>query len=206
MMSLNQPISSTQSSSYSSSLGLAPFVSADNNSAAISSHVSPTSQSISNILAVPLQELQTLSQTLFHSLSPTQARPPPPPPIQAFLEIDARLAEAVKLARVHQIRQRRIEGLKDEVVRLEEGWRESVRELMEGKMQLEGVLVDAEERLKAIEEAKAGVSYEFSIQLPIDGLDNTNGLPQLLTYCSIYTLSRIACLCTKPLCVHFRAT
>ena len=115
-----------------------------------------TSESITDILNVPLQDLQTLSQTLFHSLSPTQARPPPVPPLQAFLDVDARLAEAVKLARIHQIRQRQIERLKDEVVKLEEGWRDSVKELMDGKTLLEGVLAEADERVKAIEEAKAG--------------------------------------------------
>ncbi|KAI0338973.1 hypothetical protein BDW22DRAFT_1337224 [Trametopsis cervina] len=116
---------------------------------------SPSTLPISEILIQPLLELQALSQTLFHSLSPTQAKPPPVPPIQAFIEADARLAEAVKLARQHQIKQRKIERLKDEVLKLEQSWRDSIEQLQEGKQRLEVVLVESEERLKAIEDAKA---------------------------------------------------
>ncbi|KAI0795370.1 vitamin-D-receptor interacting mediator subunit 4-domain-containing protein [Irpex lacteus] len=132
-----------------------------------------TSEPITDILTAPLQELQALSHTLFHSLSPTQARPPPVPPLQAFLEVDARLAEAVKLARIHQIRQRQIERLKDEVVKLEEGWRESVKELMDGKTLLESVLAEADERVKAIEKAKAADHWFASAAIPY---------PELLAY------------------------
>ena len=113
---------------------------------------------MTEILNQPLNNLQSLAQTLFHSLSPTQARPPPAPPISVFAEVDAQLAAAVKLARKHQIKQRKIERLKDEVLALEQDWREIIQELQDGKQQLEVTLNECEERLKAIEESKAGMS------------------------------------------------
>lgn len=111
---------------------------------------------MSDILTQPLGDLQALAQTLFHSLSPAQAKPPPVPSVASFLEVDAQLAAAVKRARKHQIKQRRIEQLKDDVLALEQSWRDIIQELQDGKTQLELTLAEGEERLKAIEEAKAG--------------------------------------------------
>ena len=74
---------------------------------------------MSDILLRPLNDLQTLTHTLFHALSPSQTRPPPVPPIAAFLEADAALAAAAKLARQHQIKQRKNERLKDVFLALE---------------------------------------------------------------------------------------
>ena len=111
---------------------------------------------MSEIVLEPLNELQSLAQTLFHSLSPTQTKPPPAPSIAAFLEADAALAAAVKQARKHQIKQRKIERLKDEVLALEERWRDIIQGLEDSKRELAAILTEGEERIKSIEEAKAG--------------------------------------------------
>jgi mediator of RNA polymerase II transcription subunit 4 len=106
------------------------------------------------ILSQPLANLQSLSQSLFQSLSPAQSKPPPSPSISSFLAYDAALASAIHLARVHQNKQRRIERLKKEVLELDERWREICTELERGKKELEGMVEEGEVRCKAIEEAK----------------------------------------------------
>lgn len=111
---------------------------------------------MSEILLQPLNDLQTLTQTLFHSLSPTQTKPPPVPPITAFLEADAALSSAVKLARKHQVKHRKNERLKEEFLALEERWRDIIEELEQGKRELDVILTEGEERTKNIEAAKAG--------------------------------------------------
>ena len=111
---------------------------------------------MTDILLQPLNDLQTLTQTLFQSLSPAQARPPPPPPIAAFVEADAALAAAVKLARQHQIKHRKNERLKEEFLALEDRWRDIIQELEEGTRELEVILTEGDERMKNIEAAKAG--------------------------------------------------
>jgi len=116
--------------------------------------------SMSSILLEPLNQLQTLSQQLFLSLGPAQSRPPPAPPVSAFLEVDAALAAAVQRARAHQVRQRRIEALKTEVLELDSEWRDVVGSLEAGRRELEGIVKEGEERLKSIEEAKkAAIPY-----------------------------------------------
>jgi len=109
---------------------------------------------MNEILSQPLTDLQSLSQSLFQSLSPAQSKPPPPPPISSFLACDAALANAIQLARIHQNKQRRIERLKNEVLELEERWREVCMELESGKRELEGIVEEGEVRCRAIEEAK----------------------------------------------------
>jgi len=116
--------------------------------------------SMKAILLQPLADLQSLSQTLFLSLSPPQSKPPPPPPISAFLSCDTTLAGAIQLARVHQDRQRKIENLKDEVLELESRWKDICRELADSKRELEGMIEEGEERCGATEEAKkASIPY-----------------------------------------------
>ena len=119
-----------------------------------------TSASMTETLLTPINELQLLAQTLFQSVSSTQ-RPVPPPPISAFLAIDATLASAVKQARAHQVKQRKIERLKDEVLELEQRWRAIVQGLEEGRRDLENMLSEADERIKGIEAAKAGAHTDF---------------------------------------------
>lgn len=118
--------------------------------------------SMTAILLKPLANLQTLSETLFQSLSPVQSKRPPPPPISAFLQVDADLASAVQLAHVHQGKQRQIERLKEEVLGLEERWREICEELEKGKRELEICIEEGEERIKGIELAKEGTRSRLS--------------------------------------------
>jgi len=115
---------------------------------------------MSEQLAKPLNDLHQLARTLFLSLSPPATRPPPAPPIEAFLECDARIAEAVRLARVHQVKHQRIEELKREILDLESKLKQVFRELERGRLELEEVLDEAETRLKGIETAERGVSYD----------------------------------------------
>jgi len=104
--------------------------------------------------------LHQLSRTLFLSLSPPASKPPPPPPIEAFLECDTRIAAAVRVARIHQVKNQRIEELKQEVLDLESKLRQLFKELERGRLDLEEMLDEADTRLEGIEtsEQKA-VSY-----------------------------------------------
>ncbi|KAG6897198.1 hypothetical protein C0992_003495 [Termitomyces sp. T32_za158] len=125
-----------------------------------SSHSDDNMQSMSNILLAPLNELQALAHTLFLSLSPTPTRPPPPPALAAFLECDKALSSAVNLAHKHQIKQRKIDALEQEILELEARWREIASALEGGKRELEEMIEEGEERMKAIELAKnAAIPY-----------------------------------------------
>ncbi|KAH0582917.1 hypothetical protein H2248_010818 [Termitomyces sp. 'cryptogamus'] len=125
-----------------------------------SSHGGDKVQSMSNILLAPLNELQALAHTLFLSLSPAQTKPPPPPTLTAFLECDKTLSSAVNLAHQHQIKQRRIDALEQEILELEARWREIASALEGGKRELEEMIEEGEERIKAIELAKkAAIPY-----------------------------------------------
>lgn len=107
----------------------------------------------------PLNDIHQLSQTLFLSLSGTQAsRRPTAPPVTAFLDCDIELANALRLARKHQIKQQKIEGLKDEILELDSRWRQICAELETGKRELEIMINEGEERIKAIDKAKEGMS------------------------------------------------
>lgn len=119
---------------------------------------SHSESSMSEILLAPLNELQSLAQALFASLSATQTKPPPAPPLSAFLNVDVALASAVKQARAHQVQQRKIERLKTEFLALETQWRDIVMELEQGKRDLSTIVEEGKERVKAIEDAKAGAS------------------------------------------------
>jgi len=117
-------------------------------------------QSMSSILLAPLNELQALSHTLFLSLSPVQTKPPPAPPLSAFLTCDKALSSAINLAHRHQLKQRRIDLLEKEILELEARWREIVSELEGGKRELEEMIEEGDQRIKAIEEAKkASIFY-----------------------------------------------
>ena len=120
-------------------------------------------QSMTAILLEPLARLQSLSQTLFLSLSPAQTKPPPSPPLSAILECDAAIAAALQLAHVHQIKQRKIESLKHEILELEATWRNICSELEKSRRESESMIQEGEERIKAIGEAKQGISISSSL-------------------------------------------
>ncbi|KAL5531503.1 hypothetical protein ACEPAG_4380 [Sanghuangporus baumii] len=109
---------------------------------------------MSDALLGPLDKLQKLSQTLFLALSPPSTKPPPPPPIEAFIEADAELATILQQARIHQCKQRRIESLTAEMLDLEGRLREMAAELERGKRELEEMIEEGDERVRAIEKAK----------------------------------------------------
>jgi mediator of RNA polymerase II transcription subunit 4 len=113
-------------------------------------------ESMSAVLLSPLNELQSLSHSLFLSLSPVQSKPPPPPPLSSFLACDEALSSAISLARKHQIRQRRINALEKEILDSDARWREIVLELESGRKELGQVIDEGEERIRAIDQAKKG--------------------------------------------------
>ncbi|KAF7309580.1 Mediator of RNA polymerase II transcription subunit 4 [Mycena indigotica] len=118
------------------------------------------SDSMVESLLRPLSELQTLSHTLFMSLSPPQTKPPPPPSLAAFIACDEALASAVNLAYTHQIKQRKIEVLKEEILELDGRWREICTQLNVGKYELEQVIEEGQELTQSIEQAKkASIPY-----------------------------------------------
>lgn len=124
------------------------------------SNVAQDAQPMTSALLDPLNDLQSLAHTLFLSLSPVQTKPPPPPPLQAFLSCDEALASAVNLAYTHQRKQRRIESLENEILELDRKWREICTELAEEKQELEDMIEEGDERIKAIEAAKkASIPY-----------------------------------------------
>lgn len=148
--------------------------------------------SMSSILMGPLNELQGLSQTLFLSLSPPQTKPPPPPPLDAFLQCDKVLASAINVAQTHQIKQRKIEALETEILELEMRWRNICEELAKGRKELEELIEEGEERLKAIEQAKKGVQSKHMY-----------GYAHFNNVCSFHSLPRTTCICAELERVHF---
>ena len=113
--------------------------------------------SMSDQLLQPIEEFQRLSQTLFLSLSGDQtARRVPPPSVSSFIECDTQLSRALDIARTHQIKQRKIEALKQEILDLNAQWRHICSELEAGKRELEIMIKGGEERIESIGKAKYG--------------------------------------------------
>lgn len=138
--------------------------------------------SMSSVLMGPLNELQVLSQALFLSLSPPQTKPPPPPPLDAFLQYDRALAQALSIAQTHQIKQRKIESLEKEILDLEAQWRNICEELTRGKKELEELIEEGEERLKAIEQAKKGAHLFVLLGIYLMKPSASIPYPELLSY------------------------
>ncbi|KAJ4473638.1 vitamin-D-receptor interacting mediator subunit 4-domain-containing protein [Lentinula aciculospora] len=118
--------------------------------------------SMSSLLLGPLNEMEILAQTLFLSLSPGQVKPPPPR-VDAFLACDQALAAAVNLSYKHQIKQRKIEHLKAEILELDSRWKQICIELEVEKRELEGMIEEADERLESMEQAKKGIGVSHCI-------------------------------------------
>ncbi|KAH8831730.1 vitamin-D-receptor interacting mediator subunit 4-domain-containing protein [Flagelloscypha sp. PMI_526] len=115
---------------------------------------------MSDILLNPLNDLQDLSQTLFHALSPSHTRPPPVPSLHLFAEVDQALCAAINLAHTHQVKQKRIEQLKKDILELDARWKEICEELYRGKVELEEMLEEGDTRIKAMSQAKeAAIPY-----------------------------------------------
>ncbi|KZP01701.1 hypothetical protein CALVIDRAFT_532476 [Calocera viscosa TUFC12733] len=102
-----------------------------------------------------LDRLNELSFSLFSSLVPSSSAPPRPlPDPSAFLAVDKSFAEALRWARVHQLRQGRIERLKTEVGALEEEMRAVLEALEEGGRELEEMVGEGDAELVSINHAK----------------------------------------------------
>lgn len=114
--------------------------------------------SMTHLLLGPLDNLNSVAQQIFQSLSPPHTKPPPPPAIAALANADADLAEAIQLAHIHQKKQQRIEALKAEVLSLEASWRTVIMQLEEGRRDLEAIILEGDVHLDAIEQAKAGTT------------------------------------------------
>ena len=121
--------------------------------------------SMNNQLLKPIDEFQRLSQTLFLSLSGDQtARRVPPPSVSSFIECDAQISRALDIARTHQIKQRKIEALKQEILDLNAQWRHICSELEAGKQELETMIKEGDERIESIEKAKYGrLTFAYSV-------------------------------------------
>lgn len=113
--------------------------------------------SMTETLLEPLNKLQSLAEVLFLSLSPPATRPPPPPATSLFIECDRDLAKAVQQARIHQLKQNRIEDIKAEILDLDNEMYEIWSTLEQGKQELEAILDEGKERLEAIDQAKKGI-------------------------------------------------
>lgn len=117
---------------------------------------------MSELLLQPLDRMEALSKTLFLSLSPPTTRPPPPPLTLDFLACDCAMAAAVQQGRIHQLKQRRIEALKAEILDLDAKVMNLWDELEQGKRELEAIIDEGDERLEAIEAAKKS-TWSFSL-------------------------------------------
>lgn len=115
-------------------------------------------KSMGSLLLRPLNEIQQLSQTLFLSLSGNQSsRRPVAPQVSAFLDCDLELANALHMARKHQIKQQKIDSLKNEILELDSSWRQICADLETGKRELQTMINEGDERIEAIEKAQEGV-------------------------------------------------
>ena len=103
-------------------------------------------------------EFQRLPKTLFISLSSDQtARRIPLPSVSSFIECDAQIFRALDVARTHQIKQRKIEALKQDILDLNAQWRHICSELEAGKQELEIMIKEGDERIESIDKAKYGL-------------------------------------------------
>lgn len=119
--------------------------------------------SMNDQLLKPIEEFQRLSQALFLSLSGDQnARRVHPPSVSAFIQCDAEISRALDIARTHQIKQRKIEALKREILDLNAQWRHICSALEAGKQELEIMIKEGDERIESIEKAKDGA---FGLEL-----------------------------------------
>ena len=143
--------------------------------------------SMNDQLLKPIEEFQRLSQALFLSLSGDQtARRVHPPSVSAFIQCDAEISRALDVARTHQIKQRKIEALKQEILDLNAQWRHICSELEAGKQELEIMIKEGDERIESIEKAKYGA-------LGLELLSNKCSTARH----SIFAVSRASCVRSK---------
>lgn len=111
------------------------------------------------LLAAPLQRFESLTQQLFLSLSMPNATPSPS--IEAFVQCDRELAAALNQSRDHQLKQRRIEQLKEDIVDLEWHLKAACQKLLQDKSELEAIIREGDERVKIMDAVEDGPSFRF---------------------------------------------
>ncbi|KAG8942068.1 hypothetical protein FRC04_003871 [Tulasnella sp. 424] len=115
--------------------------------------------SMREVLSIPLAQFEALTNQLFASLAtvpPTAAaysfsNSLTAPDVESFVHCEVALAEALNQARLHQIKQRRIEQLKEDIVALDWRLNDICEKLKEDKSALEEIIREAEVRVKAID-------------------------------------------------------
>lgn len=137
-------------------------------------------ESIRSMLERPINQLQALSQALFSALSSGHL---PDPPIADLAACDASLAEATRLARIHLLKQKRIEQLMDEVHELDAQLVEIVETLASGQRELRAIIEEGDERIKLAEKAqKCGSWTSYSRSLLIFSHLVAIPYPELIAY------------------------
>lgn len=122
--------------------------------------------SMREVLSIPLVQFEALTNQLFASLAtvspPTAASYSfsnsliTAPDVESFVHCEAALAEALNQSRLHQIKQRRIEQLKEDIVALDWRLNDICEKLKEDKSELEEIIREAEVRVKAIDRTEKG--------------------------------------------------
>ncbi|KAG9045388.1 hypothetical protein FS837_006379 [Tulasnella sp. UAMH 9824] len=148
---------------------------------------STSPSSMREILSIPLAQFETLTNQLFVSLStvtPTAAsyafsNSLTAPDVESFVQCEAALAEALNQARLHQIKQRRIEQLKEEIVSLD--WRLNgiCEQLKRDKSGLEDIIREAEVRVKAIDRTEKAYAQNLTNSTSAPLMDTNPGPDQL---------------------------
>jgi mediator of RNA polymerase II transcription subunit 4 len=119
-----------------------------------------SSDSMRKILEAPISQLQTISNALFSALSSGHTSDPP---IATLATCDANLAEAMRLTRIHLLKQKRIEQLMDEVYELDAQLVEIVESLSTGQRELQAIIEEGEERIATAEKAQKCMYYPFHL-------------------------------------------
>ncbi|KAG8856096.1 hypothetical protein FRB91_001270 [Serendipita sp. 411] len=109
-------------------------------------------ESMRELLERPISQLQSLSVALFTALASGTT---PDPPIADLAACDASLAEALRIARTHTLKQKRIEQLMDEINELDAQLIDIVETLATGQRELQAIIEEGEERVDASDKAKS---------------------------------------------------
>ncbi|KAG8964930.1 hypothetical protein FRC05_003536 [Tulasnella sp. 425] len=126
--------------------------------------------SMREVLSIPLAQFEALTNQLFASLAtvpPTAAaysfsNSLTAPDVESFVHCEVALAEALNQARLHQIKQRRIEQLKEDIVALDWRLNDICEKLKEDKSALEEIIREAEVRVKAIDRTEKAYAQNLT--------------------------------------------
>ncbi|KAG8806267.1 hypothetical protein FRC18_006217 [Serendipita sp. 400] len=112
-------------------------------------------ESMRELLERPISQLQSLSVALFTALASGTT---PDPPIADLAACDASLAEALRIARTHTLKQKRIEQLMDEINELDAQLIDIVETLATGQRELQAIIEEGEEKVDASDKAKSSAA------------------------------------------------